>query len=61
MSIKDRYMLSRMLRDIKVNLIDFFGVFRRQPRPDPDYLLLISGLLYGAVRWMLTEARRSAK
>jgi GT2 family glycosyltransferase len=59
MSLRDRYMLSRMLRDMKVNFRDFLGGFRSQRRPHFHHLLVIFGLFYGAVRWRLREARRS--
>jgi GT2 family glycosyltransferase len=59
MSVKDRYMLSRMFRDIKVNLMDFLGHFRRERRLDLGYPLLIFGVLYGAIRWRIIQTRRS--
>jgi GT2 family glycosyltransferase len=59
MSIKDRYMLTRMLRDIKVNFMDFLGSIRRKRRFNFGYLFLIFGLFYGAIRWRLMQTRRS--
>jgi GT2 family glycosyltransferase len=60
MSLRDPYMFSRMVRDIKANLMEFFGSFRRRGHLNFDYLFLIFGLFYGAIRWRFVEIKRGS-
>ena len=60
MSWRDAYMLLRMVRDIKRNLLDFAGYFRQTRRLNINYLVLIFGLFSGAVRWSITQMGKSS-
>jgi GT2 family glycosyltransferase len=57
---RDAYMLFRLARDIKSNLMEFAGYFRRTGRFSFDYLFLIFGLFYGAIRWGITQMGKSS-
>jgi GT2 family glycosyltransferase len=60
MSWWDAYMLLRMARDIKRNLLDFAGYFRQTRRFNLNYLILIFGLIYGAIHWSITQMGKSS-
>jgi GT2 family glycosyltransferase len=60
MSWRDAYMLLRMARDIKRNLLDLAGYFRRTRRLNSNYLILIFGLFYGALRWSISQMGKSS-
>jgi GT2 family glycosyltransferase len=52
-SLKDTYMIRRLLKDIKGYLIRFpFRIFRDRRQAYRD-LLYVAGVLYGAARWSL--------
>lgn len=57
MSWQDRYMLSRMMHDVKDCLLNFLGhiVYRR--RLNLDFLVSAMGIFYGALRWKIMHAR----
>jgi hypothetical protein len=57
---RDAYMLFRLARDIESNLMEFAGYFRRTGRLSFDYLFLIFGLFYGAIRWGITQMGKSS-
>jgi GT2 family glycosyltransferase len=59
MSIRDTYMLWRMLRDIWQNSAHFFGVMLRKHQMNFELLVTACGVFYGAIRWRITQAGRS--
>jgi len=60
MSRRDTYMLLRMARDIRSNLMEFAGNFRRTRHLNINYLVLIIGLIYGAIHWSITQMGKSS-
>jgi GT2 family glycosyltransferase len=56
---QDRYMLTRMASDLRVNVMDAMGGLRRRGRLNLSDLLTAGGILYGALRWRATGAGRS--
>lgn len=59
MSIRDTYMLWRMIRDILQNSVHFFGVILRRHQMNFGLLIAAFGVVYGAIRWRVTQTRRS--
>ncbi|HSL43687.1 MAG TPA: glycosyltransferase [Anaerolineales bacterium] len=55
MSWQDFYMLSRMVRDMKENVRKFLrnAVFKRQL--NFEYLFMMFGIFYGAIRWRVIQ------
>ena len=57
LSLHDRYMLQRMLIDIKVLVRRIVRNAWRDPRKAGGDVAYLCGLLTGAVQWLLTEKR----
>jgi GT2 family glycosyltransferase len=59
MSWQDSYMFSRMVHDVKGNVMNFLGhiIYRRRLRF--EYAVSASGILYGAIRWRVNQRRKS--
>jgi GT2 family glycosyltransferase len=58
-TFRDGYMLWRMLRDVRQNSMHFFGVILRNRQIKFGLLVTAFGVLYGALRWHLTQTGRS--
>ncbi|HSM57648.1 MAG TPA: glycosyltransferase [Candidatus Sulfomarinibacteraceae bacterium] len=56
-SLRDRYMLARMTRDIGFHVLLFVGHLRREKRRAHGDALLTLGILRGAVGWWLEHIR----
>ena len=56
----DPYMLSRMLRDMKENVMNFLGHVVYKRRLNFDYLFSAFGIFYGAVRWRVTQTGKDS-
>jgi GT2 family glycosyltransferase len=56
----DRFMLRRMVQDIRNHLIQFVSRLRRDRLRAYGDVVLASGIFYGAVRWLLTQHRTQA-
>lgn len=59
MTWRDRYMLSRMLRDMKNSLLNFLGHMVYKRRVNFDFLFSAFGIFYGAIRWTLMQMGRN--
>ena len=59
MKWRDSYMFSRMVRDMKGSVMNFLGQFVRHRRLRYDYLISAFGIFYGAIRWQVSQMRRS--
>ena len=59
-SWRDRYMLKRMIKDVRIHLVSFFYRLRRERRRAVGDAALVAGILFGAVRWSLTVHREEA-
>ena len=59
MSWRDPYMFSRMIRDTKRSLMNFFGDMIYRRRLKFDFLFSALGILYGAIRWRVNQVGRS--
>lgn len=57
---QDRYMLSRMVHDVKENLLNFLGHMVYKRRLNLDYLVSAMGIFYGALRWRMTQAGKDS-
>lgn len=57
-SRRDRFMLSQMLRDIRIHLFAAASKIRRARQQAFGDLVLAFGIAWGALRWWFTEARR---
>jgi GT2 family glycosyltransferase len=57
MRLWDGYMPGRLGRDIGVNLAAMLASLPRDGRKSLGHCLLILGILYGAVRWKITDER----
>jgi glycosyltransferase involved in cell wall biosynthesis len=57
MSLRDRYMLGRLLRDFNAHGLLFLHHVPRQYRRAAGDAVFMLGLLWGAVRWLLTQKR----
>lgn len=53
--LKDRYMLTRMMRDIRSHAFSFFRRNRREPRRACGDIALALGMLFGAMKWRATQ------
>lgn len=60
MSAHDTYMLFRMIRDIRQNVMHFFGVILRKRQMNFDLLFTAFGVFYGAIRWRVTQPKRGS-
>jgi GT2 family glycosyltransferase len=56
----DRFMLRRMVQDIRIHLRQFVSKVWRDRRRAYGDVVLASGIFYGAVRWLLTQQRTQA-
>jgi GT2 family glycosyltransferase len=59
-SWKDPYMLSRMIHDMKENLMNFLGHVVYKRRLNFDYLFSALGIFYGALRWRVTQTGKDS-
>jgi GT2 family glycosyltransferase len=57
----DRFMLKRMVKDIRNHLIQFAFRLRGDRLQSYGDLVLAGGIVYGAVYWLLTQHRRRTK
>jgi GT2 family glycosyltransferase len=60
MGLRDSYMLSRMVHDMKENLMNFLGHAVYKRRLNFDYLFSAFGIFYGAIRWRVTQSGRGS-
>jgi GT2 family glycosyltransferase len=58
MNPRDLYMLFRMIRDVRQNVMHFFGVILRKRQLNFDLLFTAFGIFYGAIRWKITQVGR---
>jgi GT2 family glycosyltransferase len=56
----DRFMLRRMVQDIRNHLIRFVSTLRHDRLRAHGDVVLAGGIFYGAVRWLLTQHRTQA-
>ena len=56
----DRFMLRRMVQDIRNHLIQFVSRLRHDRLRAYGDVVLAGGIFYGAVRWLLTQHRTQA-
>ncbi len=59
LSLQDRYMLTRLLREIKVRMLRLLRSMWRSPRQTKGQLVYLAALSYGLARWLLTHRRNS--
>lgn len=57
LSLRDRYMLRRIIDDTKAHIFLFLGRFRHERRRAYGDLALIAGILFGVVKWLLTQRK----
>jgi GT2 family glycosyltransferase len=57
LTLRDRYMLKHMLKDVKVHVSLFLHRVRRERRRAYGDAMLALGILYGATRWLLTQRK----
>jgi GT2 family glycosyltransferase len=57
LSLRDRYMLWRMVMDVKNHISQFAGLARRQRRLAYAHAVYVLGLLSGTVQWLLMQHR----
>ncbi len=55
LSLRDRYMLKRMVQDIRRHLLTLPVLFRLDRTKAYGHIMLASGILVGAARWLWTQ------
>ncbi len=55
--LKDRYMLKRMMRDLRRHIFFFLHRIRHERRRAWGDIALVLGIMFGAIKWTLTQRR----
>ncbi len=56
-SLKDTYLLRRMVRDVKTHILLFIFRFRTERVKALGDAALAFGIIYGAIKWLMTQRR----
>lgn len=59
LSLRDRHMLSRMAADVRTHFVLFLYRVRRERRQAYGDVVLGAGILFGAIRWLLTQRKET--